>query len=60
MKSFERLAQGAYEAYCKHAVTVDDEGLSCHAHHWSELDPGTRACWIAAVKQVVAEVSAVH
>lgn len=57
MKSHQQLAQAAYEAYCKHAVTVDDDGLSCYAKHWSELDPGTRACWLAAVEQVVSDVA---
>lgn len=55
MKTLEQLAQDAYGAYCKKAIEVDEEGLAEHAQAWSELDPGTQACWVAAANQLWAE-----
>lgn len=61
MKTFEQLAQSAYKAYRKQAISTDDsEGLAEHAEVWGELEEGTRACWVAAVKQVSAEIAALH
>ena len=60
MKSYAQLAQAAYEAYRKQAIALDEEGLAAHAETWAELEPTTQACWLAAVKQVVAEVAVVH
>lgn len=60
MKSFEQLVQAAYAAYCKQAVIEDEEGLAIHATPWDQLDPGSHACWTAATKQVVAEVTAIR
>lgn len=60
MKSFEQLAASAYAAYCKEAQRNDTEGLAGHAQTWDQLDEGTRQCWIAATKQVVAEAALVH
>ncbi|TXT37401.1 MAG: hypothetical protein FD135_3632 [Comamonadaceae bacterium] len=44
-EAIDRAAQAAYEAYCMHAAKIDEEGLACHAYHWSELDAGGRECW---------------
>jgi hypothetical protein len=52
MKSIEQLAQRAYQAYCMHAAKIDEHGASCYTLHWSQLDPGTQQCWIAATTQV--------
>jgi hypothetical protein len=60
MKTFDQLAQSAYAAYRKKAIEVDEEGLAEHAETWDELDPGTRACWVAAATQLWAEFSALH
>lgn len=60
MKTVEQLAQSAYQAYCKMAREVDDEGLAGHALTWSALDSGTQACWVAAVTQLWAEMSAIQ
>lgn len=60
MKTIAQLAQGAYEAYCKMAREVDDEGLAGHALPWAELDQGTQQCWVAATTQLWAEMSAIQ
>ena len=60
MKTIAQLAQGAYQAYCKMAQEVDEEGLAGHAPAWSELDNGTQQCWVAATVQLWAEMSAIQ
>lgn len=60
MKSFDQLAHDAYAAYFKKAVEIDEEGLAAHATPWAELQQGTRDCWIAATKQLWAEMALVH
>lgn len=60
MKSFEQLAKAAYEAYCKEAVLIDEEGLAAHAYAWEELGPKGRKLWIAVAMKVVEEVSSIH
>ena len=60
MKSFEQLAKAAYEAYCKEAVRVDEEGLAAHAYAWDELGPNDRKLWIAVAMKVAEEISAIH
>ena len=59
-KTVAQLAQSAYEAYCKMACEVDEEGLAGHAPKWAELDSGTQQCWVAAVTQLWAEFSAIQ
>jgi hypothetical protein len=53
MKSYTTLAQHAYEAYCKAA-----------AHQplptWTALGEECQACWLAATRQIVAEMAALH
>lgn len=56
MKSFEQLAQAAYEAHRKEFAK--QRGMI--PPPWERLEAEWHACWIAAVKQVVAEVSAIH
>lgn len=60
MKSYIQLARAAYEAYCKKAIDVDEEGLATHALAWNELDPATQHCWIAVSKKISEELSTVH
>jgi hypothetical protein len=55
MKSYLQLAKAAYEAYCKMAREIGDEGPAVHAPQWAELDRGTQQCWLAATKQLWAE-----
>lgn len=50
MTTRKQLAQAAYGSYCKKAMELDEEGLAGHAATWAELDAGTQACWIEAVK----------
>lgn len=58
MKSYEQLARDGYAAFCKQAQRVD--AAATHAPSWEQLDEGTRQCWIAAAKQIVAEMALVH
>ena len=60
MKTVEQLAQSAYQAYSKMAREVDEEGLAEHALAWAALDNGTQQCWVAAVTQLWAEMSAIQ
>ncbi|MDO8769552.1 MAG: hypothetical protein Q7K57_12780 [Burkholderiaceae bacterium] len=58
MKTFEQLAASAYHAYSKQAGGKD------YVHHplptYDKLSPEMQACWVAAVKQVAAEIAAIH
>jgi transcriptional regulator of met regulon len=58
MKTFPQLAASAYAAYCKQACgkTFDGKPLPTYA----ELDVERQACWIAAAKQLAAEIAAIH
>jgi hypothetical protein len=59
MKSFEQLAKSAFDAAFKKSVEL---GL-CEQNertHWHELDPHAREVWIAAAKQLWAELAAIH
>jgi hypothetical protein len=58
MKTFEQLAQSAYKAFCKQfGPLANDE----HPHPtWDELGPLSKSSWIAAAKQVAAEIAAIH
>ena len=56
MKSFQQLAQGAYEAHGKELHKLI--GVSVPA--WEKLAPTEQACWVKAMQQVVAEVAAIR
>lgn len=56
MKSFQQLAQIAYEAY-EQEVVKQNGG---QPYPWDKLDPGWQFCWVKAVQQVIAEVAAIH
>ncbi|MFI5447569.1 hypothetical protein [Polaromonas sp. UC242_47] len=56
MKSFQQLAQAAYEAY--QAEGVKQNGGK--PFPWTDLEPGHQACWVKAVQKVVAEVAAIQ
>lgn len=56
MKSFEQLAASAYAAHGKELQAL----IGVSQRDWATLPPSEKACWIAAVKQVVAEVAAIH
>lgn len=57
-KSFEQLAQSAYEAYRKHV----NAGMDFHDElcPWEELSDTDRAEWIPVAKQLWAEFAAIH
>lgn len=58
MRSYTTLAQHAYEAYCKAAggLTFDGKPLPT----WAQLGAERQACWLAATRQIVAEMAALH
>jgi hypothetical protein len=56
MKSFDQLAQSAYEAHTKEL----QRRIGVSAPAWEKLALSDRACWIAAAKQLWAEFAAMH
>lgn len=56
MKSFEQLAQSAYQAHTKEL----QKRIGVNAPAWEKLETTDRECWIAAAKQLWAEFAAVH
>lgn len=56
MKSFEQLAQSAYQAHEKEL----QRRIGVNARPWSELPASEKACWEAAARQLWAEFAAVH
>ncbi len=56
-ESIASAAQSAYEAYCMQAAKIDEEGLACHAYHWSELDSGGQALWCAVAERLIGGVA---
>lgn len=56
MKSFQQLAQAAYEAYqAERAKQIGGAQFP-----WADVEPGHQACWVKAVQKVVAEVAAIQ
>lgn len=58
MKTFEQLAISAYTAYAKAAGGKTHDGKPLPAY--TNLGAERQACWIAAAKQVAAEIAAIH
>lgn len=58
MKTFPQLAASAYAAYCKQAGGKTFDGKPLPAYE--DLGSDRRACWVAAVQQVAAEIAAIH
>lgn len=56
MKSYEQIAQAAYQAHAKELNKL----IGVNARPWAELPPTEKSCWIAAVKQAAAELALVH
>lgn len=52
MKSFNALARIAYAAYLKRS--------GAQQPLWAGLDAEAQACWVEAVKQLLAEFRALH
>lgn len=58
MKSYEQLARSGYEAFLKERKR---QGSNSTDHvGWDILSPQQKATWIAAAKQIVAEMATVH
>lgn len=55
-KSYEQLAKSAYEAHAKEL----HRRIGVNAPTWDKVQPSDRECWIAAAKQVAAELALVH
>lgn len=62
MKSFEQLAQSAYETYREaHHKALPGLADEFPMLTWSEISKTVEAdFWIAAVKQVAAEIATIH
>lgn len=56
MKSFDQLAQSAYQAHAKEL----QRRIGVNAPAWEKLPASDKACWEAAAKQLWAEFAAVH
>jgi len=60
-KSFEQLAQSAYDAYCKAQLGNPLQRFeSMPFKRWSELPEAERNDWVAVAKQLWSEFAAVH
>lgn len=60
MKSFEQLARAAFEAHTKE---MERQGAFTPPYRkpaWDELLSEFQQGWIAAVKQIIAEMAVVH
>lgn len=61
MKTFERLGESAYQAYCKHCSAEATNSQWVPEHRpWQLLGAFEKAAWTAAAKQVAAEIAALH
>lgn len=58
MKSFEQLARSAHEAFLKERKAQGSTGTEYIG--WETLPLQQRSAWIAAAKQIVAEMATVH
>jgi hypothetical protein len=56
MKSFEQLAQSAYQAHAKELQKC----IGVNARAWDKLEHSERECWIAAARQLWAEFTLIH
>jgi len=59
VKSFEQLAERAYEAFFKQD-RICQGPAGPHLFNWRELRTDEKECWIAAAKQLWAEFTAIH
>lgn len=58
MKSFEQLAQVAFEAYEKSSPGATPFDLS--PGEWQRLHPELKEKWVAAAKAIVAQYAVIH
>jgi hypothetical protein len=54
MKTFDELAQAGYSAYAKQAGGKTHNGR--YLPSWAELGTDLQACWVAAAKEVTAQI----
>ncbi|QDL53127.1 hypothetical protein [Rhodoferax aquaticus] len=60
MKTFDQLAQAAFEAHVKEMA---NNGAFDQLHpkpNWAQLEPEWKAGWVAVAKQLWAEFAAIH
>lgn len=55
MKSFESIARDAYQAFCSSLQESSSALLT-----WQELPQRTRDAWIAAARNMAADIQNVH
>lgn len=63
MKSFEQLAQAAFDAHYKEAMRSangKDVGSDRSLAIWQAMGHDSRECWLAVARKIVAEMAAVH
>lgn len=60
IKSFEQLAASAYHAYCKQLQRTAMQEAAFELDTWAQLPPTERAAWTEVVRQVSAEIAAIH
>lgn len=56
MKSFQQLAQIAYETHAKQAYKTN----GTVAFPWKLLTPLEQECWVKTMQAVVAELESIH
>lgn len=60
MKTFDQLAQSAYEAYVKQADWEAEKTWVPEHVAWTALPQSERNMWLAAARQLWAEFAAIH
>ena len=60
MKSFEQLAQAAFEAHVKEMEHQGAFNAQFLKPSWDNLQPQFKQGWVAAAKQLWAEFAAIH
>ena len=60
MKSFEQLAQAAYETYREEFMKKTGPLLEWQRHSWATLPSDWKDHWIAVAKKLHADISAIQ
>lgn len=60
IKSFEDMAASAHHAYCKQLQRSAQLAWVPELDTWAQLPPEEQSAWVEAVRQVAAEMAALH